>query len=257
MRHREREGRVAAGADQVDLVRVARGFRSPHVDDNDARAAPASLDDVRRRRRLAREVGAPQDDEVGVGGQVLLGMGFEHAREPEAVRAERPADDRGVPHLKPAEVAEAHDQRARDRADVRAVAEPHADALGASPADAARDLVERRRPADLAPGVAAARAVTPPRHTQPPLVVGDLDRGAPADAEEAATVGIVGVAADAERAPVLADLDQHPAVRGMAIHRAHRSDPCDAHADLPSATTEASIRGGLRTAQCRICSPPI
>ena len=61
------------------------------------------------------------------------------------------------------------------------------------------------------------------RAEEPLVVADDLPRRVSSDAEESLAVGVVGIATDAQHAPVL-DFDQHPAQGGMAIHRAHRAN---------------------------------
>src|SRR6266536_1115896 len=82
--------------------------------------------------------------------------------------------------------------------------------------DRGPDAIERLAPAHGSPAVLAAPAVSYERPGEPPPVVRDLHGGAAADAEEAAAVGVVGIARDAEHAPVVRYVDEHPAAGGMA-----------------------------------------
>ena len=61
------------------------------------------------------------------------------------------------------------------------------------------------------------------RVEEPVRIVLDLSGRLAPDAEEPAAVGVVRIAADAQKAPVL-DVHQHPAEGRVAVHRAHRPD---------------------------------
>ena len=67
----ESEGRVGAGSQDQHLVGLGGGLGAAHVDGDDARAAAPRLDEMAGGVRLARQVGAPEDDEARVGAQVL------------------------------------------------------------------------------------------------------------------------------------------------------------------------------------------
>src|SRR5262249_59119382 len=84
------------------------------------------------------------------------------------------------------------------------------------------DAVERLVPRNVAPGVVPAR-VAHARAQHPERIVDDLARGLTANTQEAVTVGVVGIAPDAQHAIVL-DRDFHPAERRVAVHPAHRLD---------------------------------
>ena len=227
--HAERQRGVGARTDQPRLVGVARGLGAPDVDGDDARAAPARLDQVGRGSRLARQVGAPEDDEPRMRGHVFLGIRLDHARERESIGAHGPADDGRVPHLHAAQVTEAHEERPVDPGHVRAVAEPDAHSLPPGRGHGGDDAIERVVPGDGAPAVFAAPAVPHEGLGEAKPVVGDLGGGAAPDAEEAAAVGIVLIALDALQPSVLRHLDQHPAVRRVAVHRAHGADERGRH----------------------------
>ena len=57
--HGEGEGGVGAWANEPRLVGVARRLRAPDVDGHHARSALPRRDEMRSRRGLAREIGAP------------------------------------------------------------------------------------------------------------------------------------------------------------------------------------------------------
>src|SRR5262249_32745345 len=138
---------------------------------------------------------------------------------------ERPADDRGAPPLAAEDVRESAQQvRVDPRAVVvreDAVPRPRRDGFAADRAHARGDRVERFVPRGASPAVAPCRA----KHwiEQPPRIVENLRRSLAADAQKAAAVGIVDVAGHARHAAII-DFDEHPAERGMAVHRAHRAD---------------------------------
>ena len=158
--HGEGERGVGAGTDEPRLVGVARRLRAPDVDGHDARSALPRRDKVRSRGRLAREIGAPEHDETRVLGHVLLGVGLDDPRDAEPVGPHGPAHDGGVPDLHAAQVAEAHDEGPVDARDVRAVAEPEADALARGRLDRGHDAIE---------GLAASsRAATGPHRAGHP-----------------------------------------------------------------------------------------
>jgi hypothetical protein len=73
----------------------------------------------------------------------------------------------------------------------------------------------------MPPRAASRRAVH--RMEKPLRVVDNLTRGVTADAEKAAAIRIVGVAADGGD-PSILEVHQHSAERRMAVHRAHRAD---------------------------------
>src|ERR1700730_5215919 len=126
-------------------------------------------------------------------------------------------------------MAEAHDEGPVDTGDVRAMAEPEADALACRCLDGRLDAVERFRPGDRPPAVLSTPAIPHQRPGQPQPVVWDLGGGAAADAEKATAVGIVGVAPDAEHAPLVRHVDQHPAEGRVAIHGAHGANGAGRH----------------------------
>ena len=229
MHHAERQRRVGSRPDHERLVGLRGRFRAAHVDRHDVGAAPPGGHHVARRVWLAREVCAPQHDQRRVRAHVLLGVGLEDAGEPQAEGAEAPADHSRVPPLTAVEVREAtHQMRADTGAIVvgeESVPRPGADRRAPRRARALGDQIQRLVPRGAAQPVAASRAQQ--RHQQTARVADDLPRGLAADTQEAAAVRVVRVSADADEVPVL-DLDQHPAQRGMAIHRAHRAD-CGGH----------------------------
>jgi hypothetical protein len=199
------------------------GFRLAHVDGDDVRPAAPRGGEVAARVRLARQIRSPVHDEVRVGAHVLLGVRLEQPGEAQAEAAERPADDGRAPPLAAVEVREAPQQV---RVDARAVvvgedpvAGPCRDGLAAGRAHARDDEIERLVPRRPPPRPATRRADH--RIEQALFVAENLGRRLAAHAEEAAAVGVVGVAAHARDAPVL-DLHEHPAERRVAVHRAHR-----------------------------------
>src|SRR5262245_61575352 len=157
---------------------------------------------------------------------VLLGVGLEHAGEPETEAAEPPADDRAAPPLTAVEVRKTPVQLTGDARPVvvraETVTRPEAHRLGPGGSHARDDSIERLAPADPAPGVDAP-PVAGERMEQASGIVDDLPRRLAADAEEAPAVGIIGIAGHAEQAAVL-DVHEHAAQGGMAVHRAHRAN---------------------------------
>ena len=235
--HAERERGVGARTNHQGLIGLHRRFGLPHVNRDDVGAAAPRRDEVARRVRLAREVGAPQENQRRVRAHVLLGVGLEDAGESKAESAEAPTDHRRVPPLTAVEIREAaHQMRSDARAIVAGeepVPYPGADGLAPRRTHPRGDEIQR-----LVPRGAAHRGAAPlayERRQQPARVADDLVRGLTANTQKAAAIRIVGVAADADEAPVL-DLGQHPAQGGEAIHRAHRADRTDlgAHAAMIS-----------------------
>src|SRR5215470_18816108 len=156
---------------------------------------------------------------------VLLGARLEHPGEPEPERAEAPAYDRPAPPLTPVEVGEPAVEVARDARAVvvrgQAVSAPQPDGARPRGAHARGDEIERLVPARTPPCVGVP-ALAHERVEETLRVADDLAGGLSAHAEEAPAVGVLGIAGDADQ-PAVLDVHQHPAQRGMAVHRAHRS----------------------------------
>jgi hypothetical protein len=171
---------------------------------------------------------------------VLLGVGLDHTGDAEAVGAHGPAHDGGIPDLQAPEMGEAHDERPVDAGHVGSMTEPEADALAPGGIDGRPDPVEGVAPGHGPPAILAPAAVPHEGTGEPPTVVRNLDGGAAADAEEAPAVRIVGVAAQAEDAAFVRDLDEHAAEGGMAVHGAHGPDGAARHGEMiPSALPPA------------------
>src|SRR5581483_6795688 len=146
---------------------------------------------------------ALHDDRLRVGAEVFLGVAVEGAGKLEAVAAERPADDRRVPELHAAEVAEAPRQLRADAADARAVPAPEPGPGEPGPLDRRDDAVHRVVPGDRLPVVGAARTAPQQWLGQAQRVALDLVGGAAPHTEEAVAVGMVGVALEADELAVL------------------------------------------------------
>ena len=71
--HRQGQRRVRSRAEHEDLVGLGGRLGLAHVHGDDVGAAPAGRGHVARGVRLAGQVGAPEDDEIGVGTHVFLG----------------------------------------------------------------------------------------------------------------------------------------------------------------------------------------
>ncbi len=196
VQHAQGQRRVRARTDAQDLVGLRGRLGVAHVHRDHVGAAPLRRGQMPAGIGLAREVRAPEDDEGRVGAHVLLGVGLEHAGEPQAESAQAPADHGGVPPLATPVIGEAaHEMRGDARAVVvgeGAVPAPDAHRLAAGVAHARGDEVERLVPRRLAPGRVAARAHK--RVEQALGIADDLARGLAADAEKALAIGVVGVA---------------------------------------------------------------
>ena len=218
--------RVGAGPDPDHLVRLRRRLGLPDVDGHDVGAAAARRREVAAGVGLAREVGPPEQDQIGMRAHVLLRIRLEHTRQAESEGAEPPADHRGIPPLASPEVGEAPQQvRADPRAVVvgeESVAGPQADGLAPRRLHARRDQVERLVPRGAAPGVVGAMRSDEGRQ-QALRIADDLARRVAAHAEKAAAVRVVGIAPHADEPPIL-HVDEHAAQRGVAVHRTHRAD---------------------------------
>ena len=257
----EGERRVGAGPDDQHLVRLRGGLGPAHVDRDHVGAAATRGHQMRGGVRLAREIGAPQHDQLRVRPHVLLGIGLERTGEADAEPAEPPADHGGRPPLAAPEIGEAPKElRVDARAVVvgeEAVARPEPDRLAPDRPEPFRDAIERRVPRHLPER--RVPAVARERGQQALRVSDDLARGVAAHAEEAAAVGIVRVARDLDEPPVL-DGDQHPAEGRMAVHRAHGAD--GGHVRVPRATPAPSAppspppRRGPRRASRHPCRRP-
>lgn len=223
--HPERQGGVRPGPEQDRLVRLRRGLGAAHVDGHHAGAAPPRRRQVAPGVGLAGEVRAPEEDERGVLAHVLLGVGPEHAGEAQAEGAEAPADDGRAPPLAAVQVGEAAQELGGNARAVavgeQAVAGPEPDGGRPHGPRPLGDQVQRGFPADPLPRAAARRAAHGMEEAL--RVVDDLPRGVSADAEEAAAVRVVGVAADSDDPPVLR-VHEHPAERRVAVHRTHGPD---------------------------------
>jgi hypothetical protein len=101
LHHGEGQRRVRAGADQHDFVRLGRGFGLADVDYHDPGAALFRRQHMPRGVGLARQVGAPQHDQLRIRPHVLLGVDLQGAGEAETEPAEAPADHRRAPILAP------------------------------------------------------------------------------------------------------------------------------------------------------------
>ena len=243
--HREREGRVGSRPDPDHLVGLRGGLRVANVDRNDVSAAPARRGQVTSGIGLAREIGAPEEDALGVLAHILLGIDLEHAGEPEPEGAEPPADHGGIPPLAAPEVREATQQiRAHARAVVvreEAVARPEPNRLAACRLHARRDQVERLIPRRSAPRVVRA-PIADQRREEPLRIADDLPRRVAAHAEESPAVGVVLVAANADEPPTL-DLDQHAAESRVTVHRAHgANDRARAHVGMAHRSPSGDAR---------------
>jgi hypothetical protein len=86
--HRQRERRIGARPDPDHLVGLRGGLGLADVDGRDVGAAVARRREVAAGVGLAREIGAPEQDEIRVRAHVLLRIGLEHPREPEPEGAE-------------------------------------------------------------------------------------------------------------------------------------------------------------------------
>ena len=221
---RERQGGVGARPDQMGLVGLLERLAPPHIDGDDPRAATLGCDQVRRRGGLTGEVGAPEDNEVRVGCHVLLGVDLHRSRER---------------HAEAAQVRKARGQPSADRVDDDAVTCPDRHRFRPYLDDRRRDAIECLVPGGVAPRVVRAH-VAQTRTKDAHRVVDDLPGGLATNAEEAAAVGILVITADAENAIVL-DLDLHPAVRRMAVHRAHGADATDLVAGRQVATGHRAL----------------
>ena len=225
-------------------------------------AAPAGGGQAAGGVGLAGEVGAPEQDQLGVGGHVVHSVDLGHPGEGEAEAAQAPADDARVPPLRAGQVREAGGELPTQAIDEHAVPGPHRGAPWSSGAHRGGDAVQRLVPGGVAPGVGRA----PVAHAgmeQAARVVDDLGRGLTAHAQEAAAVRVLRVAAHGHHA-VAGDLHQHAAVGGVAVHGAHGAHDATlggGHggappAELPRSYHSAGPAGrhgllGARRAQCR------
>ena len=170
-------GRVRSGAEHEDLVGLGGRLGLAHVHGDDVGAAPAGRGHVARGVRLAGQVGAPEDDEIGVGAHVLLGARLQQAREAKTEAAQSPADHLRAPRLAAVEIGEAADEVAGEPHAVvvggDAVARPRGHRLPAGHAHPFGDPVEHLVPAG-APPVADAAPVAHHGMEQPRRVVDDL-----------------------------------------------------------------------------------
>ena len=221
----QRQRGVGAGPDDHHLVGLGGGLGTAHVDRDDVRAAVLGGEQMARGVGLAGQVGCPQHDHLRMLAHVLLGVGLQHAGQPEPERAQPPADHRRAQELAAVDIGEARHQLRADAGAVVggecAVAGPDRCSLRRRPCDRRYDALECFVPGGRPEAIAAP--VADQRMQQPCRVADDLARCLPADAQEAAAVGVRFVTSYAQQLAVT-HLGQHAAQGRMTVHRAHRAD---------------------------------